>query len=1627
MSSSAPRGFLRPSSAAHRLLKNFQMNNKRAGRRPARIWLMLPVSIALIIGVCFIPLFRARAASSSLLDSSFRLLARSTPLFSMLLAETDVDLSVSKVTSQQTAKANTDVTYTIEVRNFGPADANGITLNDTLPENMTFVSLQQNSGPALSCTVPQAGSGGTINCTAGSFPVNSVAVFTLVGHIPSGTSVGTEYGNTATVSTGSVDPNSVNNSSTATTTVVTDNADVNIIKSTPSETAQPNSDVTYTIEVRNGGPAAADNFQWQDPLPAGMTFVSLQQNSGPALSCTTPLAGSGGTITCTSPSFAANSVAVFTLVGHIPPETEGTFFTNVATVSTTTVDPNTENNSSNAIILVAANSADVGITKSSTSTTARPDTNVTYTIEVRNGGPNAAENFEWRDTLPGDMTFVSLQQNSGPALSCTMPAVGAGGLIRCISSSFAANSVATFTLVGHIPSGTPADIEYENTATVSTSTQDPNIENNSSTITTTVITCDAATLVNTSADSGAGSLRQAILDTCKDGTITFAPSLSFNPVTLTSGELLINRNLTIQGQGANLLTVRRGTGSPNFRILNITAGITVTISGLTISNGNAGSGSSGGGINNGGTLTLKHVAISGNSADGSGGGINNTGTLNLTNSTISGNSAVLNGGGINNAGTLTLMNSTISGNNANGSGGGIYSSSGATLTNVTITNNRADFNNSGDVNSGGGIFVNGGTFILRNTIVAGNFTGTGSTADDINPTGVDSNSSFNLIGTGGSGGLINNTNNNQVGVANPGLGTLANNGGPTQTHALLKGSAALDGGSNAHIATDPFDLDSDGDTGETLPYDQRGLGFQRIADSADANTTQVVDIGAYEAQVSIEDIADKATNEDTPLSFSFNVGDATLITSVTATSSNATLVPNDTAHLSISGSGSTRTLNISPAANITGTTTITVTVNGSSSQTMSDTFVLTVNPINDAPQALNDAYSTAENTVLNVAAPGVLTNDTDIDSATLTAIKVSDPSHGTVTLNSNGSFVYTPQAGFSGTDSFTYKANDGSLDSNTATVTITVSEGGTLQFSAATYNVVENAGNATITITRAGGSAGTATVLFQTSNGTAGSTDYTSVSTTITFNNGEVSKTVNVPITDDPNDEADETINLTLSSAGGSGQLGTPSTAVLTINDDDAAPSISINDASVTEGNSGTTNAVFTVTLSAASNLTVNVDFATANGTATTAGSDYQSNNGTLTFAPGETQKSITVLVNGDTGNEPNETFFVNLSNAQNATVSDNQGLGTILNDDAPGVQLSSNSYTFSEGAGHGDIIVTRTGDISQALTVDYQTSDQSGATPCQTNNNGFASDRCDYTTASGTLRFAAGEAQKTIQLVLIDDAYVEPSEQLNIQLTNPQGATLGSIAAATITITSNDTQVATQNPIDDLDFFLRQQYADFLGREPDAAGFAFWKARMTGNCPAGQTCDRIDTSLRFFGSDEFRERGYFVYLFYHAALGRRPTYAEWILDVSKLNGFQTIAEQNANKDEFVNEFVSRQEFMNLYNGFQTGQTFVDALIQKSGVTPASRQSLIDNYATIGRAETVQAFIETPEVQAAFVDRGFVTMLYFGYLRRDAEPGGFDFWMQKLIDTNRDYRTIVGGFLNSDEYRFRFAQIPANP
>ena len=258
------------------------------------------------------------------------------------------------------------------------------------------------------------------------------------------------------------------------------------------------------------------------------------------------------------------------------------------------------------------------------------------------------------------------------------------------------------------------------------------------------------------------------------------------------------------------------------------------------------------------------------------------------------------------------------------------------------------------------------------------------------------------------------------------------------------------------------------------------------------------------------------------------------------------------------------------------------------------------------------------------------------------------------------------------------------------------------------------------TVTLSAAATGPVTVAYATSNGTAtAGSDYTALSGTLTFAAGETSKVVRVQVSGDTAVEANETVTLTLSSPNGA--TIADGTAVGTITNDDTppTPTLAVADATVTEGNSGTRNLAFTVSLSAAATGPVTVAYATSNGTAT-AGSDYTAASGTLTFAAGETSKVVNVQVSGDTAVEANETLTLTLSSPSGATIADGTAIGTITNDDtAPLPTLSVADATVSEGnSGAKDLAftVTLSAAATGPVTVAYATS------------NGTATAGSDYT-----------------------------------------------------------------------------------------------------------------------------------------------------------------------------------------------------------------------------------------------------------------------------------------------------------
>ena len=306
---------------------------------------------------------------------------------------------------------------------------------------------------------------------------------------------------------------------------------------------------------------------------------------------------------------------------------------------------------------------------------------------------------------------------------------------------------------------------------------------------------------------------------------------------------------------------------------------------------------------------------------------------------------------------------------------------------------------------------------------------------------------------------------------------------------------------------------------------------------------------------------------------------------------------------------------------------------------------------------------------------------------------------------------------------------------------------GTLQFSAATYSVAENGGNATITITRTGGSAGAVGVSFATSNGTATApSDYTAVTQTVSFANGDTAnKTVSIPIVNDTSVEPNETVNLALSSPTGGATLGSPSTAVLTITDNDGGTTLSASPTTVAPGGTitatwsgiATPTATDWIGLYTPRRRQHSIHPLDLRSCSQTPGAAQASGSCPFvvpsTVAPGTYQ--LRLLANDG---------FTLLATSNNFTVGAGGGAGTL--------QFSAATYSVAENGGNATITVTRTGGSAGAVGVSFATS------------NGTATAPADYTAVTQTVSFANGDtANKTVSIPIVNDTSVEPNETVNL------------------------------------------------------------------------------------------------------------------------------------------------------------------------------------------------------------------------------------------------------------------------
>ncbi|HEY0101627.1 MAG TPA: Calx-beta domain-containing protein, partial [Pyrinomonadaceae bacterium] len=373
----------------------------------------------------------------------------------------------------------------------------------------------------------------------------------------------------------------------------------------------------------------------------------------------------------------------------------------------------------------------------------------------------------------------------------------------------------------------------------------------------------------------------------------------------------------------------------------------------------------------------------------------------------------------------------------------------------------------------------------------------------------------------------------------------------------------------------------------------------------------------------------------------------------------------------------------------------------------------------------------------------------------------------------------------------------------------------------------------------------------------------------------------------------------------------------------------------------------------------------------------------------------------------------------------------------APAIQFSERFYQAYENTERVTLTVLRSGDLSNAASVDYRTVDVDTFTTGCANGGQGAFGRCDFSATYGRLAFSPGELHKTITIPLINDGHSEATEPFQVVLSNPVGLILGGTSTAQVHVLDDD-PLGTPNPIFNTPFFVRQHYLDFLSREPEPS--EPWSA-VLDRCPnvnRDPVCDRITVSQSFFGSTEFRLKGSYVFRFYKVAFDRLPHYTEIVADMSFVAG-ATEAEVYARKAQLATLFTERFEFQTAYTRLSQS-AFVAALLGRYGITqittpdPAqpdgsakvtlTQSELITKLDTnaLTRAQVLRAVADSEQVSQAEFNNTFVAMQYYGYLRRTPEESGYQAWLRVIKQDPNNIRIMVDGFMNSTEYRLRFGQ-----
>ena len=561
------------------------------------------------------------------------------------------------------------------------------------------------------------------------------------------------------------------------------------------------------------------------------------------------------------------------------------------------------------------------------------------------------------------------------------------------------------------------------------------------------------------------------------------------------------------------------------------------------------------------------------------------------------------------------------------------------------------------------------------------------------------------------------------------------------------------------------------------------------------------------------------------------------------------------------------------------------------------------------------------------------------------------------------------------------------------------------------------------------------TVNYNTLNGRAqGGQDFQFIrNETLAFAPGETSKTVTVNVFGDILTEFDEDFTLNLEGAVNANL--TDSSGVATISNDDFNGSVyAFSAANYTARESegqitinilrGGETVLFTGTVG----YDTQDNFAFVDCAQTTSAAqqrcDYTATHGAISYPLGNELQTITLPLNDDLYVEGTETFTIRLDNPagsfqDTATV-------TIIDDDSAvttpfgdpniaqlsgGQQAPANSST-ANGIGAVSVFASQ--------TLLFVKLNFSGLSSSQTAAHIHGS---SHVGVNAPILFNLGAGQiDNMVFSLTQNQLADLQKGLlyfDVHTTNfPGGEIRGQILP---------------NQLESARFFVRQQYHDFLNRVPDQAGFDFWTGQIVTTCGADLACihrRRLDVSAAFFIEQEFQESGAFVFRLYKAAFGEqplyRPAYSAFVPDRARVVGGANLAQ---GKLAFANLFANRSDFTTRYPASMTPAQLVDAVLltvqQGAGVsfTAGERAAFINTINATGRGAFIRDLGDGATFKNAVFNRAFVLTQYFGYLKRDPDQGGYDFWLNILNQQPNNFRGMVCAFVTASEYQTRFASI----